>query len=144
MKELDGILEIAKGMREMLKRILLDSIKTTETNGVCLYGAILLSNSINQFADARAIVCGGGPEENCGIVDKNGDKKGHYWVEGVTNNGIYFIADITSDQFDYPEVVVVSQNQGRDRYFPGHHKTIQQHVREEMKSCMQSGNVYTL
>jgi hypothetical protein len=142
MKELEEIEEIAKGMREILERILLDSIKTTETSGVCLYGAILLSNAINQFAEAKAIVCGGGPEENCGIIDKNGDKKGHYWVEGTTNNGVHFIADITSDQFEYPKVVVLNEDQGGNRYFPGHHETIQQHVKQEIKSCMQSGKKY--
>jgi hypothetical protein len=29
---------------------------------------------------------------------------GHYWVEGVTPDGIAFVADLTADQFGYAHV----------------------------------------
>lgn len=143
MKELEQIAEIAIGMRDIFERILLDSINTKETSGACLYAAILLANSINQFTNAEAKICGGGPNEGCGIRDKNGIKKGHYWVEGKTEGGIRFITDISSDQFDYPPVVIITEDEGRLRYFPGHQETIDRHVREEMELCMQNANVYT-
>jgi hypothetical protein len=140
MKDLEPIVEISIGIRDIFERILQDSIKTTETSGACLYAAILLSNSINQFSTAQAIVCGGGPNEDCGIRDKSGVKKGHYWVEGKTESGIKFIADISSDQFDYPPVVVITEDQARFRYFPGHQATIDQHVKEELEICIQQSN----
>jgi len=118
-----------------------DSIRTTETSGTCLYAAILLSNSINKFTNSEAIVCGGGPDEGAGIRDKNGGKKGHYWVEGKTESGVKFIADISSDQFDYPPVVVIHESQGRVRYFPGNQETIDQHVKEELEICMRQSNI---
>jgi hypothetical protein len=143
MKELEQIAEIAVGMRDIFERILQDSINTTETSGACLYAAILLANSIMEFTNAKARVCGGGPNEDAGIRDKQGIKRGHYWVEGQVENGLKFVADISSDQFGYPPVVVITEDHGRLRYFPGHQPTIDQHVREELDLCMKNSNVYT-
>ncbi len=141
MKDLEQIVEISIGIRDIFERILQDSIQRKETTGACLYGAILLSNSINQFTTSEAQVCGGGPDEDCGIRDKNGTKRGHYWVEGKTESGIKFVADISSDQFDYPPVVVITEDQARVRYFPGNQEIINQHVVEEMELCMRQANI---
>lgn len=143
MKELETIAEVAIGMRDIFERILLDSINTKETTGACLYAAIILSNSINQFTTAKTIICGGGPNEDAGIRDKKGIKRGHYWVEGETENGLKFVADISSDQFEYPPIVVITEDLGRLRYFPGDQEIIDQHVREELDLCIKNTNVYS-
>lgn len=44
---------------------------------------------------------------------------GHYWVEGKTPGGVGFVADITADQFGWPNAVVLPMYQARERYRAG-------------------------
>jgi hypothetical protein len=135
---MDGLIaveEIAKEMRKIFECILMDSIQKKDTTGACIYASIILSVSINNFTTSQAKICGGGPDEDAGIKDLEGVLRGHYWVEGKTNDGTAFIADITADQFGYPAIVILSEHEGRERYIPGDDEAIQEHVNNELALC---------
>lgn len=133
-KGLDGVVDIAGNIRAIFERMLDSSIGKTETNGACLYAAILLSSALTQFAGARTIICGGGPPMDGGIFDMEGACRGHYWVEGESSTGQLFIADISSDQFGYEKVVVLTEAAGRGRYVMGDPRLIAEHVSEELEA----------
>lgn len=142
MNDWDEVKEVTLGMRRIFERILEDSIETRETEGSCLYASILLSMSLNQFSKAKTLVCGGSPNEGCGIVDPQGVMHGHYWVEGKLPNGKIFVADITADQFGYPKIFIIDEKEASEIYFPGNPEVIQKHVEEELDKCAESGTIY--
>lgn len=123
--------DIVRSTRDIFERVLQASLGHGDTEGTCLYAAILLSTSLNRFARIHAVVCGGGPPMDGGLMDPAGRVRGHYWVEGATASGSLFLADITSDQFGFSPVILMPLASARARYTPGNHERIAGHVAEE-------------
>lgn len=134
MEQLALIRERAMDMRDMFERVLHDSIGSSQTEGACLYAAILLASTLTKFAKAPSVVCGGGPPLDGGLKDRTGNLRGHYWVAGTCETGQEFVADITADQFGYEKVVVLDAADAAVLYFPGDATLIAGHVEEEQKS----------
>jgi hypothetical protein len=126
--------EVARGMRGVFERLLDASIGRTDTDGACLHASILLAESLIRFTGAQARVCGGGPPLDGGARDPDGAWRGHYWVEGVRNDGTAFVADITADQFGWPKVVVLSGSEAAGRYRAGDARLVDAHVAEFIAS----------
>lgn len=104
-----------------------------------MYASILLRQSLDKFGGCDARICGGDGANDGGAADVNGKWHGHYWVEGRTESGFDFIADITADQFGFEPVVLMPVSLGRCRYVPGNDKTVQDAVIEiehELKSAI--------
>jgi len=131
-RELTQIKEIAQGARNIFELILEDSMRTRETQGSCLYASILLSNCINKFTKASSKICGGGPPINGGFWDASGVCRGHYWVQGITSEGLAFVADITADQFGLEKIVVLTLDQAKNCYQPGDALEIARQVKETL------------
>lgn len=131
MTELAEITEICTGMRGIFEHVLADSIGTSETAGSCLYASILLKSSLERFAGASAMIRGGGPPLDGGVLGPDGKLHGHYWLEGRTRAGTAFVADVTADQFGFDKIIVLPLDEARTRYYPGQQARIDQHVAEE-------------
>lgn len=118
MEDLEQIIELCTGMREIFLRVL----RANDVDGVagsCLHASILLSQSLDKFGGCKTVVRGGDGHLDGGAADPSGNCFGHYWVEGLSGNGIPFVADITADQFGWPSVVVLPAAQAREWYRPG-------------------------
>ncbi|MFC0698133.1 hypothetical protein [Paraburkholderia humisilvae] len=102
-------------MRDVFDFVLSDS-NIANTGGTCLYGAILLRNALEQFGKCEAAVRGGDGKLCEGAIDQTGMWHGHYWVEGKSPDGVSFVADITADQFGWPNAIVLPMDQARKRY----------------------------
>jgi len=103
-----------------------------------MYASILLATLLSKFAEAPSHVCGGGPPMDGGLADPAGVLRGHYWVEGTTRSGEDFVADITADQFGYPNVVVLPLAAAA-RYQRGDQALINQHIEEERQAWKAEG-----
>ncbi|EDT41971.1 hypothetical protein [Burkholderia ambifaria] len=101
-------------MRDTLERVLTVS-DIDGTLGTCLQASILLQQSLEGFAACEAVVRGG----DGGARDSMGAWHGHYWIEGVCEDGYHFAADITADQFGWLPVIVLPLDAARERYQPG-------------------------
>lgn len=123
--------KVVRSTRAIFERVLTNSLGSANTEGTCLYAAILLATTLNRFARTCAVVCGGGPPMDGGLIDSSGSVRGHYWVEGATADGSLFLADITSDQFGFAPVILMPLAAARARYTPGDHARIATHVTEE-------------
>lgn len=132
--EFATIREQATFLRSAFQHILLDARGTSETRGSCLHASILLSQLLCEFAGVSCRVRGGGPPMDGGVLDPAGVLRGHYWVEGHSSSGQFFVADITADQFGFDPVVVLTEAEARVRYFPGNQDLIESHVQEEQAS----------
>lgn len=120
---------IVSTMRGIFEQILLDSISTKDTTGTCLYGCLLLAPALEKFGGATVRIRGGGPPMDGGIMDPSGRLQGHYWIEASVGEGTYVI-DISSDQFGYPPIVMLSLAQSAKRYIPGDQHAVDGHVRQ--------------
>lgn len=118
MSHLQSVEDICSSIRGIFERVLAVE-KIGGTAGTCLYGSILLQQALDRFADCETVVRGGDGAGDGGAQDKSGAWHGHYWVEGLTQDGKPFLADITADQFGWPPVVVLPLGEGRERYQPG-------------------------
>lgn len=116
--DLQEVARLTTMMRDVFDRVLSAS-NIARTRGTCAYGAILLRNSLEQFGKCAAAVRGGDGALREGAIDQAGMWNGHYWVEGKTPGGVGFVADITADQFGWPNVVVLPMDQARERYRAG-------------------------
>ena len=91
--------------------------------GTCLHGALLVVLLLRKFAPVwRATVRGGGPRDSNaaeGALDAQGRWQGHYWVEARADDGAGYVVDITSDQFQFAPVTVLSMPAAAGRYRPG-------------------------
>lgn len=134
-RDIEGIV---RDFRRMWERIVADIPGDGSTTGSCLHASTLLAMLLEQFAGATAEVCGGGEDEQAGLRDQNGRFRGHYWVEGKTNDGVPFIADVTADQFGYDNVVLVHPDEGRVRYKPGDQGQVRKHVEAERKAVLET------
>lgn len=49
----------------------------------------------------------GGPfrEQSGGMLDMAGDRKGHFWPEGILTDGRRIIVDVTADQFGHAPLI---------------------------------------
>lgn len=115
---LGAISEFCARQRGILEAVLATS-NLHETAGTCLYAAIFLVQVLERFAGCEAVVRGGDGEGDGGARDVNGVWRGHYWVEGVSEAGVPFLADVTADQFGWPPIVVLPLAEARERYVPG-------------------------
>ncbi|ENZ78001.1 MULTISPECIES: hypothetical protein [Ralstonia] len=118
MSHLQSVEDLSSSIRGIFERVLAVE-KIAGTAGTCLYGSILLQQALDRFADCETVVRGGDGAGDGGAQDRTGAWHGHYWVEGLTQDGKPFLADITADQFGWPPVVVLPLEEGRERYQPG-------------------------
>jgi len=99
--------------------------------GACLFACVLLQQSLEQFAECTVAIRGGDGESDGGLVDAQGVKQGHYWIEGSTATGDRFLADITADQFHFELVVLLWQEDAAwERYQAGGQDVVNAHVTE--------------
>jgi hypothetical protein len=135
---METVLEITRDLRAVHEKILTVS-DITGTGGTCLYGAFLLSTVLEKFGDCTTRVCGGDGREDGGAVDPQGIWHGHYWVEGKTNAGEEFAADVTADQFGWEKIVVLPIEEARARYKPGNDMIVQAAV-DDLESQLAKAN----
>lgn len=134
MNDLDEICSMTADFRRIWEAVLHSALKHQNTEGSCLYAAMLLSTSLSRFADSTTRVCGGDGQTG-GLRDREGVLRGHYWVEGRTVQGDTFLADVTADQFGYGTVVVLPLAVARSVYLPGDQATVDEHVEAERLRC---------
>ncbi|WP_049096872.1 hypothetical protein [Burkholderia cepacia] len=118
MNPLSPIEDVCQAMRAIFVGVMIAG-EISSTKGRCLQASIMLERALDQMTDGSAIVRGGDGASDGGACDVMGKWHGHYWVEGVTVDGQPFVADITADQFGWPEVVVLPLPFARRRYQPG-------------------------
>ncbi|ONC41442.1 hypothetical protein AQ914_18625 [Burkholderia pseudomallei] len=127
--------DVCSKMRDTFERVLTIS-DIDGTSGTCLHAAILLQQSLEQFAACGAVVRGGDGAGDGGALDAMGTWHGHYWVEGESEDGCPFVADITADQFGWPPVVVLPLEAARERYQPGDDATCRLAVNDELERML--------
>lgn len=125
----DDIAEIVRGSRGV-HEMMLRASDLESTAGTCLYAAFILRMSLEKFGGCKAVVRGGDGLNDGGAKDSDGAWHGHYWVEGITADGIAFVADVTGDQFGYEPVYFERVQGARARYAPGDDDTVAAAVRE--------------
>jgi hypothetical protein len=128
--EVSHIVHGSRGVHEMMLR----ASDLESTAGTCLYAAFILRMSLEKFGACRAVVRGGDGMQDGGAKDSDGAWHGHYWVEGVTTDGIAFVADVTGDQFGHEPVYFERIDAARARYTPGDDETVAAAVRELAES----------
>ncbi|UQS88738.1 hypothetical protein M5C90_24525 [Pseudomonas chlororaphis subsp. piscium] len=120
--------EVAMQMRAVFEKVLTIS-GVDGVAGSCLHASVLLSQSLDRFANCETVVRGGDGLNDGGALDVAGLWRGHYWVEGVSNDTEQpFLADITADQFGWPAVVVLPLLSARLRYRAGNDSVVGQAV----------------
>ncbi|WP_081059860.1 hypothetical protein [Burkholderia stagnalis] len=137
MEDLQLIEQICSNMRDVFSRVL-DVSNIVSTAGTCLYASILLQQSLDQFGRCESVVRGGDGANDGGAQDPQLRWHGHYWVEGVTDRGTAFLADITGDQFGWPAVVVLPLAEARSRYQPGDDDVVGAAVEDEIDHMLKS------
>lgn len=138
MSQLQPVEELCSSIRGIFEHLLAIE-KIAGTAGTCLYGSILLQQALDRFGNCETVVRGGDGAGDGGAQDKTGAWHGHYWVEGRTQDGKPFLADITADQFGWPPVVVLPLGEGRGRYQPGDDATCGRAVEFELAQMLGSG-----
>lgn len=93
--------------------------------GTCLYASFVLQMTLAKFLKCSTWVCGGDGSGDGGARDNQGMLRGHYWVEGITQAGEHFVADITADQFGFEPVYFGLVAAARERYLPGDAQVVQ-------------------
>ena len=86
--------------------------------------------SFEKFGGCQAVVRGGDGLQDGGANDSSGAWQGHYWVEGVTADGVAFVADVTGDQFVHEPVYFERAKAARGRYAPGDDDVVAAAVRQ--------------
>lgn len=124
--DIAGIVYGSRRVHEMMLR----ASDLESTAGTCLYAAFILRMSLEKFGGCRAVVRGGDGRQDGGAKDSDGAWHGHYWVEGVTTDGVAFVADVTGDQFGHEPVYFERVEAARARYAPGNDQTVAAAVRE--------------
>jgi hypothetical protein len=134
------LLEVVEGMRRIHERLVESALKTDEVEGTCFYGAHLLRDSIEQFTPFAAVIRGGDGEGDGGYMDFTGRMHGHYWVEAWPKGSLArgevrakeaWTADITSDQFGGPAVVLMPVVFSLARWVAGDQSVVDEHVVEQ-------------
>lgn len=110
--------EIVRGTRVVHEQ-LLHACGIESTAGTCLEASFVLRMSLENFGRCRAMIRGGNGTDDGGAVDADGCRHGHFWVEGVAQNGVAFLADVTADQFGHPPIYLERADLSRSRYQPG-------------------------
>lgn len=128
--DIADIVHGSRGVHEMMLR----ASDLESTAGTCLYAAFILRTSLEKFGGCQAVVRGGDGLQDGGAMDSDGAWHGHYWVEGVTADGIAFVADVTGDQFGHEPVYFERIEAARARYAPGDDETVAAAVRELVDS----------
>lgn len=128
--DIADIVHDSRGVHEMMLRA--SDLKSTA--GTCLYAAFILRMSLEKFGGCQAVVRGGDGLRDGGALDSDGAWRGHYWVEGVTPEGVPFVADVTGDQFGHEPVYFERLQGARARYVPGDDDTVAAAVRKLVDS----------
>lgn len=127
-----AVLDVVNDWRRLFEQIIQDALKTSDTAGTCLYASLMLVELLNKFMHAQAIVRGGGPPLDGGVLGPDGVLRGHYWVE-LEVSGARFVVDVTADQFGYEPVVILPIEEARNRYTPGNQANVDAAVSKELK-----------
>jgi hypothetical protein len=127
------IADIVHGSRRV-HEMMLRASDLESTAGTCLYAAFVLRMSLEKFGGCQAVVRGGDGLQDGGAMDADGTWRGHYWVEGVTSDGIAFAADVTGDQFGHETVYFGRLEAARARYAPGDDAAVAAAVRDLAES----------
>lgn len=100
--------EVLATARKAFEQSLVSAMRTTSTQGSCLYGAVLVCEFVSRWTKLSACVRGGSPspEGNAGFFDGR-RWHGHYWAELRAGEGPVAVADITADQFGGPSVLLL-------------------------------------
>ncbi|MYM92425.1 hypothetical protein [Duganella vulcania] len=133
MSSWNDIDDIVRGSRVVHEKMLRNS-EIRSTAGTCLYASFVLRLSLEKFGGCTAVVRGGDGHGDGGALDSGGTLRGHYWVEGVTPDGVAFTADITADQFGHEPVYFERAALSRARYRPGCDATVRVAVLDLVRS----------
>lgn len=106
----------------------------------CLYASLLLRTCLNRFAPCEARIHGGCAEDARGLQDRQGNWRGHYWVQGRTTDGLEFLADITADQFGWDPVTLVVEPASCTRYRSEGWEQAERDAEELELSCQAAAN----
>lgn len=131
------IADIVQGSREV-HEMMLRASEIKDTAGTCLYASFVMRMSLEKFGGCMAVVRGGDGHGDGGAKDIAGNWHGHYWVEGVTPQGIAFVADVTADQFGHSPVFFEPAEASRSRYVPGDDDDVRAAVRSLSESVAAS------
>lgn len=127
------ILELVAGVRRVFESTLDASLGHTRTQGACLYGSILLAESLQRFSTCSVVIRGGGNGDG-GFLDQAGELQGHYWVEAHSPVGDAWVLDISADQFGQDSVQMLSLHSAEARrYRPGAQADVDEVVRDELQ-----------
>ncbi|HAF2412773.1 TPA: hypothetical protein G8N70_003102 [Salmonella enterica] len=121
--------EVCALMRRIFERVLSTS-GLRKTTGSCLHASVLLSLALDKFAGCETLIRGGDGVLDGGVLTVSGQWRGHYWVEGITKSRVPFLADITADQYGWPQVVILNLASARERYRPGNDDAVRLAVDE--------------
>ncbi len=128
--------DICAGIRRIFERAVVAS-GLDSTAGTCMYGSLLLHQSLEKFAGCQVRVRGGDGCADGGALALDGSWHGHYWVEGRTADGVEFVADITADQFGREPVVLLPLEAARDIYRPGDDEKVRGSAAECLADIME-------
>lgn len=120
----EEIADIVHGSRQV-HEMMLRASEIDATAGTCLYASFALCMSLEKFGGRVAVIRGGDGQADGGARDDAGKWHGHYWVEGVTPDGVAFAADVTADQFGHPPVYFDRLDLSRSRYVPGSDENVE-------------------
>ncbi len=131
MLDTPDLAELLSLFRRLHVAMLEKSINTRETQGSCLYSALVLAEGLSRWIPgANPRIHGGDGKQDGGYFDEQGRGYGHYWVE-LEHAGQFWVADLTADQFGGEPIVLMAAAEARDRYRPGNQVLVDEAVSEE-------------
>lgn len=120
-------------LRVVYESALTHSLGKVQTEGSCMYAAILVQAAVTQWLPGfTAAIRGGDGCGDGGYFDSNGNGRGHYWVE-VDDGQRCWIADITADQFGADTVVLQPLLAVVRIYVAGNPERIAEHVSDTLE-----------
>ncbi len=79
------------------------------SRGMCRFSAIFIKEILSARTGNEWRICGGG-DQTGGMKNTNGEWCGHYWLQ---NRDKDILADITSDQFGWDEIIITDPYDAR-------------------------------
>jgi len=131
--EVENVLDVYRPLLEAkIDRFLVTAREGPKTAGFCCGSSAALIKLLEvRFPEASFTMTGGygadtapceGSEEYLdhsrypgGMIDTDGNWRGHFWIESVFADGTAFIVDATADQFGHPVAVVADIDDRRYR-----------------------------
>lgn len=104
--------------------------------GACLCSSILTALLLSKCGYGDAEIRGGDGATDGGVLDSDGNLRGHYWVDLKARLGRRYVVDVTADQFGYALVVVLQLEDVAigSRYRAGNQRLVEDHVRQEREA----------